>query len=363
MSILVIDDEASLRRSLCAFLEDRDHTILEAGDGAEGLAVLRRNLADLDAVVVDLNMPVMDGYSFISHAKEEAPELPILVLSGVGVVDDALRAVRAGAWDFITKPLHNMDILEHTLGKVLERARLLRENRVYQENLERLVDERTGELELTRRQVMQRLSRAAEYKDNETGRHVIRVGEISAVLARAMGLDVDRCDMMRQCAPLHDVGKIGVPDEVLLKPGPLDEAEWEVMRRHCRYGCEILGPLDNPEEARQACSDPLLCREAEGGDLLGLARVLALCHHERWDGTGYPLGLKGEAIPVEARIVSIVDVYDALSSDRPYKRAFPEEKCREIIRQGEGGQFDPRVVAAFFSELEAIMAIRERWKD
>lgn len=363
MSILVVDDEASLRRSLCAFLEDRDHAVLEAGDGEQGLEALRRNLADLDAVVVDLNMPVMDGYSFIARAVAEAPELPIVVLSGVGVVDDALRAVRAGAWDFITKPLHNMDVLEHTLGKVMERARLRRENRAYQENLESLVRERTAELEATRRQVMQRLSRAAEYKDNETGRHVIRVGEISAVLARALGLDEDRCDMMRQCAPLHDVGKIGVPDHVLLKPGPLDEAEWEVMRRHCRYGCEILGPLDDPAEAERACSDPARCREADGGGLLGLARVLALCHHERWDGTGYPLGLKGEEIPLEARIVSVVDVFDALSSDRPYKRAFPEAACREVVRQGAGSQFDPRVAEAFFAELEAIRVIRERWKD
>ncbi|MEW5772584.1 MAG: HD domain-containing phosphohydrolase [Thermodesulfobacteriota bacterium] len=363
MSVLVIDDEAGLRRSLCAFLEDLDYDALEAGDGEEGLESLRRNLGELDAVVVDLNMPVMDGYSFISHAVREAPELPIVVLSGVGVVDDALRAMRAGAWDFITKPLHNMDILEHTLGKVLERARLLRENRSYQENLERLVRERTAELELTRRQVMQRLSRAAEYKDNETGRHVIRVGEISAVLARFLGQDEAACDMLRQCAPLHDVGKIGVPDAILLKPGKLDEDEWDVMRRHCQYGCEILGPLDDPDEVRRACTDPGLCREAGGGDLLGLARVLALCHHERWDGTGYPLGLAGEDIPVEARIVAIVDVYDALRSDRPYKKAFPAERCLEIIRQGAGSQFDPRVVEAFFSELETIRAILEKWKD
>ena len=363
MAILVIDDEAGLRRSLCAFLEDRDYETMEAGDGAAGLDVFRSNLAALDAVVVDLNMPVMDGYSFIAHAVQEAPDLPLVVLSGVGVVDDALRAMRAGAWDFITKPLHNMEILAHTLGKVRERARLLRENRAYQENLERQVRERTAELELTRRQVMQRLSRAAEYKDNETGRHVIRVGEISAVLSRAMGLGEILCDMMRQCAPLHDVGKIGIPDGVLLKPGKLDEAEWEIMRRHCQYGCEILGPLGEPGEAALACSDPLQCRTAEGGELLGLARVLALCHHERWDGTGYPLGLRGEEIPVEARIVSVVDVYDALSSDRPYKPAFSEEKCREIIRLGAGSQFDPQVVEAFFSQMEAIQAIREQWKD
>ena len=146
-------------------------------------------------MVVDLNMPVMDGYSFIQHAVQIDPELPIIVLSGVGIVEDALRAMRLGAWDFITKPLHNLDILNLTLGRVLERAKLLRENRQYQTHLEQLVRERTAELESTRRQIMRRLSRAAEYKDNETGRHVIRVGEISALLAKAVGLPSKRCEM------------------------------------------------------------------------------------------------------------------------------------------------------------------------
>jgi len=229
MSILVIDDEAGLRRSLCAYLEDRDFTMLEAANGREGLDVLDKNLHRLEAVIVDLNMPVMDGYSFIQEAVHRSSELPLIVLSGVGIVEDALKAVRLGAWDFITKPLHNFEILDYILDKALEKARLLRENRLYQTNLEQLVHQRTAELEMTRRQVMQRLSRAAEYKDNETGRHVIRVGEISALLGRAVGLGEERCEMLRECAPLHDVGKIGIPDEILLKPGRFTESEWKVM--------------------------------------------------------------------------------------------------------------------------------------
>lgn len=363
MAILVIDDEAGLRRSLCAYLEDLDHETLEAGDGLEALAVMRTNRDRLSAMLVDLNMPGMDGYSFIRHAAEETDNIPIVVLSGVGVVEDALRAMRMGAWDFITKPLHSFDVLRHTLDKVFERARLVRENREYQTNLERLVRERTAEVEATRRQVMQRLSRAAEYKDNETGRHVFRVGEISALLARELGLSEERCEMVRECAPLHDVGKIGVPDEVLLKPGPLSAAEWEVMKRHCIFGCEILGPLDSRDAAQGACLDPVRAVRQGDNELLDLARSLALFHHERWDGSGYPFGLRGEEIPIEARIVSIVDVYDALCSDRPYKKAFPEEKCREIIRAGSGSQFDPRVVEAFFARIGEIRAIREMWKD
>lgn len=363
MTILIIDDEAGLRRSLTAHLEDLEYETIEAANGQEGLNALLANREAVRAVVVDLNMPVMDGYSFIRHAVQGAPEVPLIVLSGVGIVEDALKAMRMGAWDFITKPLHNLNILDYTLEKVFERARLLRENREYQANLERLVRERTKELETTRRQVMQRLSRAAEYKDNETGRHVIRVGQISKLLGQAMGMDEAMCELLGDCAPLHDVGKIGIPDEVLLKPGKLTPEEWEIMRRHCVYGCEILGPLDSKNEAHRICSDPLLVREREGNELLRLARVLALCHHERWDGAGYPFGLAGEDIPLEARIVSVVDVYDALCSDRPYKKAFSTDDAAKLLREGAGTQFDPAVIAAFFANRDAICAIRERWSD
>ena len=365
MVILVIDDEAGLRRSLGAYLEDMDHEVLEAENGQVGLDLLLANAERLEAVVVDLNMPVMDGYSFIQHARTRTPDIPVVVLSGVGIIEDALRAMRLGAWDFITKPLIDLAILDHVLGKVTERARLLRENRLYQENLEALVRQRTHELEIARRQVMQRLSRAAEYKDNETGHHVIRVGEISCLLARAMGLAPARCEMLRECAPLHDVGKIGIPDAILLKPGPLNPTEVAVMRKHCLYGCEMLGPLDGSAcDAGASClSAEALLRSDEVNELLQLARILALCHHERWDGTGYPLGLVGTDIPIEARIVAVVDVYDALRSNRPYKAAFPEQECLAYLREKAGSQFDPAVIEAFLENVDAIRSIREQWKD
>ena len=363
MPILIIDDEAGLRRSLSAHLEDLEYDTLEAGNGQEGLELLRANREGVQAIVVDLNMPVMDGYTFITHAVKEAAEVPIIVLSGVGIVEDALTAMRLGAWDFITKPLHNMNLLDYTLEKVFERASLLRENRQYQENLELLVRERTNELNETRRQVMQRLSRAAEYKDNETGRHVIRVGQISRLLGRAMGMGEDASDLLGECAPLHDVGKIGIPDEVLLKPGKLAPAEWEIMKLHCIYGCEILGPLDSKDEAHRICSDPHLVREMEGNEQLKLGRILAMCHHEQWNGNGYPFGLSGEDIPLEARIVTVVDVFDALCSDRPYKKAFSSEEAVRILRKGAGTQFDPAVVEAFLLHIDEIDAIRHLWSD
>ncbi|BDV01865.1 two-component system response regulator [Thermodesulfomicrobium sp. WS] len=360
MRVLVVDDEPALRRSVRAYLEDLDHQVLEAENGQMALEILATT--PVDVALVDLNMPVLDGYAVIEATRRSHPEMPTVVISGVGVVEEALRAVRLGAWDYITKPIRNFDLLLYTLNKVMERAALLRENRRHQEHLEELVTQRTRELERTRRQIMQRLSRAAEYKDNETGNHVMRVGEISAVLGRAMGLSEERCLMLRDCAPLHDIGKIGIPDAVLLKPGKLDPEEWAIMQRHCFYGCEILSSLKSRDEARKHClhfdeTDP------DDNELLHLARILALLHHERWDGSGYPLGLKGEHIPIEARIVALVDVYDALSSERPYKPAFPEERCLAIIAEGRCTHFDPAIVDAFFQHIEEIRAIHAHWQD
>lgn len=363
MAILVIDDEASLRRSLGAYLEDMDYDVLEAENGVQGLEVLGANAEAVIAVIVDLNMPVMDGYSFIAEAVREYPDIPIVVLSGVGVVGDAVRAIRLGAWDFIPKPIRNMEVVEHILEKALERARLIRENRRYQDHLEMLVRQRTEQLEQARRQIMQRLSRAAEYKDNETGRHVIRVGEMSALLGRALGLPQERCDLLRECAPLHDVGNIGIPDAVLLKPGKLDEEEWVVMRKHCEYGCEILGPLSGGKESRKACADPETSSDDQDNEYLRLARIVALYHHEQWSGTGYPRKLAGEAIPLEARIVATVDVFDAMHSHRPYKKALPLEECFRAIREGAGRHFDPDVAKVFLENAEAITAIYDQWRD
>ncbi|WP_428565158.1 MAG: HD-GYP domain-containing protein [Solidesulfovibrio sp. DCME] len=360
--VLTIDDEAMIRETIAAYLENRGYAVLEAANGRLGLECFLEKRPDL--VLVDLRMPEMDGLEVLARIRDLSPQTPTIVVSGTGVLRDALEAIKRGAWDYVTKPILDMDVLGLAVDKALERARLLRENRAYQENLEALVRERTAEVERTRRQIMQRLSRAAEFKDNETGRHVVRVGEISALIGRAVGLSPQECDMLRECAPLHDLGKIGIPDAILLKPGPLTPGEWEIMKRHCLYGCEILGPLGSLQDARAWCSDPLPpARGADHNPLLTLARTLALLHHERWDGQGYPFGLEGEDIPLEARIVAVVDVYDALRSHRAYKKAFSERESLEILRQGAASRFDPRLVAVFFAHLEAIQAIRDKWKD
>lgn len=361
--VLVIDDEPRLRRTLADYLEDMGCETALAANGAEGLEVLEDFQPDV--VLVDLNMPVMDGYAFIDVAHTRLPDLPVIVVSGVGTVDKAVEAIRLGAWDYITKPVSRFDVVEYTLSRVLERARLLRENRRYQQSLEVLVNERTAELLDTRRQILFSLGKAAEYRDNETGRHVIRVGEMCAAVGRALGLAQQRVEMLREAAPLHDIGKIGVPDGILLKPGPLSPDEWEVMKRHCEYGCLILSqPQIEAQPDQNACA----LFAADGGDaatqrLMPLARTIALAHHERWDGTGYPHRLAGEAIPLEARIVSLVDVYDAVGSHRPYKKPFPEVECQDIITQGAGSSFDPAVVEAFLSSMDIILKLKERWRD
>lgn len=361
--VLVIDDEARLRHTLADYLEDLGCQTALAADGAEGLARLDDFLPDV--VLADLNMPVMDGYAFIQEAHARQPHLPVVVVSGVGTVDKAVEAIRLGAWEFITKPVSRFEVVECTLARVLERARMLGENRRYQHRLESLVNERTAELMDTRRQILFSLGKAAEYRDNETGRHVIRVGEMCAAVGHALGLPEARVEMLREAAPLHDIGKIGVPDEILLKPGALTPQEWELMKRHCDYGCLILSQPhadENPE--RNAWPLP----PAPGDSLalpglMPLARTIALAHHERWDGAGYPRGLAGEDIPLEARIVSLVDVYDAVGSHRPYKLPFPEEECQRIIRQGAGNAFDPAVVEAFFACIDTILTLKERWRD
>jgi len=360
MKILILDDDPAIRNSVRSYLEDYDHVVLQAANGVEGLDRLAGN-ADIALALVDLNMPVMNGYAFISLAAKSYPGLPLVVLSGVGVLHDAMEAIRLGAWDFVPKPIVNFEVLMHSIESAVEKARLIAENHRYQSHLEEMVRVRTMELETANERVIYCLGKAAEFRDNDTGHHVVRVGEISLIVAENMGQDPGFGRLIRLAAPMHDIGKISIPDNILLKPGPLSDEEWEIMKRHTILGCEMLH--FDPAGEKSGCTRALLKALEGQDDIISMAQRIALCHHERWNGHGYPHQLQGTEIPLEARIVAVVDVYDALGSRRSYKNALPEGKCRAMILEGRGSYFDPDVVDVFEKHYAQISEVRNRFAD
>ncbi|MDC7222077.1 MAG: response regulator [Spirochaetales bacterium] len=365
IKILVIDDEAIIRQVFSYYLEDKEYTVLTAENGKDGIDVFERERPDL--VMTDLRMPEADGLEVLAHIKEKNPDIPVVVISGANSLDDAIQALRLGAWDYLMKPVQDLNLLGHTVEECLEKARLIGENNNYRHHLEELVNERTAQLEkrnrqldLSRRQIIGILSQAAEYRDFETGNHFLRVSEMAATLARGMGWDEDKIMNLQLAAPVHDIGKIGVPDNILLKPGKLDKDEWHVMKEHCLFGKNILGSghfiRDEDDEASLDIAEASFL-------LMETAANIALCHHEHWDGSGYPMGIKGREIPIEARITAVVDVYDALISKRPYKDPWPEEKTINYIKEGSGTHFDPDIVNVFIDKIEDIREIQQRYRE
>jgi putative two-component system response regulator len=281
-----------------------------------------------DLMLLDLHMPLMDGFAVMAALGRRTSGgvyLPILAITGDIMPETKLRALSAGARDFLSKPFDNTEVLLR-IKNLLETRFLYVQLQHQNEMLEAKVRERTHELEQAQVEILQRLALAAEFRDDETGQHTQRVGQLAARLADTLGLPAEQVELIRMAAPLHDIGKIGIPDRILLKPDVLSVEEMEQMRRHTLIGSRILS----------------------GGRymLLHIAEEIASTHHERWDGSGYPQGLTGEAIPLTGRIVAVADAFDALVNERPYKHAWPvPEVLTEIARQS-GEKFDPRVVAA-----------------
>ena len=320
--LLLVDDEPTNLQVLRHVLQ-ADYRLLFATDGARALQVAREQLPQL--ILLDIMMPGMDGYAVCRALKADPATagIPVIFITALNDSQDETAGFDVGGVDYLTKPV----------SPPVVRARVRTHLSLV----------RMDELRETRLQIVQRLGRAAEYKDNETGLHVIRMSHFSKLLALAAGCSPAWAEDLLNAAPMHDVGKIGIPDAVLRKPGPQDAAEWDTMRRHPEIGAEIIG--EHPS------------------GVLQLAREIALAHHEKWDGSGYPRGLAGEAIPLSARIVAIADVFDALTTRRPYKEPWPVQEAMNHIAAQAGKHFDPALVALFAPLLPQLLEIRARWAE
>ncbi len=320
--LLLVDDEPTNLQVLRHILQ-ADYRLLFATDGERALQVAREQRPDL--VLLDIMMPHMDGYAVCRALKADAAtaSIPVIFITALNDSQDETAGFDVGAVDYLTKPV----------SPPVVRARVRTHLSLV----------RMDELRETRLQIVQRLGRAAEYKDNETGLHVIRMSHFAQLLALAAGCSPAWAEDLLNAAAMHDVGKIGIPDAVLRKPGPQDAAEWATMRRHPEIGAEIIG--EHPS------------------GVLQLAREIALAHHEKWDGSGYPRGLAGEAIPLSARIVAIADVFDALTTRRPYKEPWPVQEAMNHIAAQAGKHFDPALVALFAPLLPQLLEIRARWAE
>ncbi|MBU0719276.1 MAG: response regulator [Planctomycetes bacterium] len=363
--ILFVDDEPNvlegLRRMLRGHRGRWDMSFVCTAD--EALDQIRQTPPDV--VVSDVMMPGKDGFALLTELRESghAKDIPVVMLTGVDAADVKRRALTLGATDLLNKPVEAEDLIAR-LQSVLRLKSYQDELKAQNEILDRRVQERTAELAASRLDIIWRLARAAEFRDEDTGDHVVRVGHYCRVLAEMLGMEREFVETLFLASPLHDIGKIGVPDSILLKRGRLTTEEWEIMKKHCAIGEDILSQDSRP-------TNPFLDRlrgrqkptEDACNPLLSMAASIALTHHERWDGTGYPGGLKEDQIPLESRIVAVADVYDALCSERPYKPAYSADRTVEIIAREVGRHFDPDVFAAFAKLTDEFRVIRTDLMD
>jgi putative two-component system response regulator len=340
--ILVVDDDPGVQGMMRRILIRSGYNVLSAEGGQAALDKIAGQLPDL--IVLDLSMPGIDGFEVATHlkSKPETQKIPILLITGLDTSKNHVKALDIGINDFLSKTAQPEEILAR-IRSHLKIKQLNDELNDYRESLEQMVALRTLQLKDASLEVIWRLTAASEYRDNETGAHIKRMSHYSAAIAQKMGLAKKTVETILYGAPMHDIGKIGIPDRILLKPGKLDAEEWGIMRQHPTIGANILQ-----------------------GSRIGFVRMgatIAKTHHEKWDGSGYPQGLKAKQIPLAGRIVALADVFDALTSERPYKKAFTIEKAHQIIEQGRGHHFDPAVVAAFFSIQDEILELKERYQD
>jgi putative two-component system response regulator len=347
--ILVVDDDPLIRNMMCQVLNRQGYSTDSATDGPSALAKVSALSPDL--ILLDLKMPGMDGFEVTRQIKKstETSDIPIIAITGHDTVDNHVKAFDLGIDGYISKTAAQASIVAMVRSH-LKVKQLNDQMKAHQQNLETQVALRTGQLNQALEQLRNasldtifKLTSASEYRDTETGSHIRRMSQYSAVIAQKMGLKNKTVEALLYAAPMHDIGKIGIPDKILLKPGKLSAGEWEIMKKHTTIGADIL--------------------KGSNINFVRMGETIALTHHEKWDGSGYPYGLKGRTIPLVGRITAIADVFDALTSNRSYKKAFSIEKSYQILRQERGKHFDPDVVDAFFQVQDAIIQINESHQE
>ena len=333
-TILVVDDEEYLRRMVIRMLAEKGYVCAQAADGSDALVIL--TVPEIELVISDITMPGMSGLELLEAAHKVRPDVAFIMLTGLDSQETAIRALELGAYGYLNKPFKANALVINVLNALRRRdLEKLRDN--YERELEDAVRQRTGAIRQREEEITLRLVAASESRDEATGSHIRRMPRYAETLARALGSTEEEVELLRLAAPMHDIGKIGIPDHILLKEGKLTPEEFNVMKQHTVIGAGILSGSDVP--------------------LMRMAHEVALCHHERWNGAGYPSGLSGEDIPESARIVAIADVYDALVTDRVYRPAFPEPEAFEVMVAGKGSHFDPRIFSCMCDIHEKFKSI------
>jgi len=352
--VLIVDDEEPIRRLLGYLLEPHGYMVTLAAESREARQHLEKNSYAL--VLCDVNMPGESGMDLVRHILTQYPLTAVIMVTGLDSPVLANAALDMGAFGYVIKPFEANEVLIN-VANALRRRKLEIENSMHRENLEEVVRTRTialqqaldwlerseKELRLSREETIQRLAIAAEFRDSATAQHIQRMSHYCELLARRFGLSPDRCDLIRTASPMHDIGKIGTPDHVLLKPGKFTPEEFNVIAQHAEIGYRILGGSD--------------------AELLKVAAVIAWTHHERWDGSGYPRNLKGDTIPIEGRIASIADAFDALTTERVYKPAFPFEHAVDLMVKHKAQHFDPDLIDVFMGSIDDIRRIHDQYAD